>query len=131
MPERRPAAPEPSPPSIEVARGATSPIAVVSLRGGHDIATSRELRSVLADLAGDVLLDLSQCEFIDSSVIFVIFADSNRRVEQGSALELLVPPGNVAVRRTLELARAREILHVRESAEPDPRGGGQTRGHTG
>jgi anti-anti-sigma factor len=107
-------------PSIEVAvaPAATGRYAAsVRMRGGHDIATSRDLRDALAPLEGDVLLDLSDCQFIDSSVIFVIFAEANRRTESGHALELLVPHANTAIRRTLEIACAREILPVHESID--------------
>jgi anti-anti-sigma factor len=105
-------------PSIDVAPASPAEArydAVVRMHGGHDIATSRELRDALAPLEGDVLLDLSDCQFIDSSVIFVIFAEANRRTEHGTRLELLVPRGNTAIRRTLEIACAREILPVHES----------------
>jgi anti-anti-sigma factor len=105
-------------PSIDVEREeAGRYAAVVHVRGGHDIATSRQLRDALAQVDGDVLLDLSDCAFIDSSVIFVIFADSNRRTEAGHRLELLAPRTNAAIRRTLEIARARDILPVHESLD--------------
>jgi anti-anti-sigma regulatory factor len=86
--------------------------AIVRLHGGHDVATSRHLRDALRSAEGDVLLDLSTCEFIDSSVIFVIFADCNARARDGRRLDLLVPPSNRAIARTLEIAGAREVLGV-------------------
>jgi anti-anti-sigma factor len=86
--------------------------AIVRLSGGHDVATSRHLRDALRSADGDVLLDLSGCEFIDSSVIFVIFADCNARARNGLRLDLLVPPSNRAVARTLEIAGARHVLGV-------------------
>jgi anti-anti-sigma factor len=104
--------------SIDVALTATGRYAAtVHVRGGHDIATSRQLRDALAPLQGDVLLDLTDCAFLDSSVIFVIFADSNRRTEAGHRLELLAPRENATIRRTLEIARARDILPVHESLD--------------
>jgi anti-anti-sigma factor len=104
--------------SIDVTLEATGRYAaIVHVRGGHDIATSRQLRDALASLEGDVLLDLTDCAFLDSSVIFVIFADSNRRTEAGHGLELLAPRENAAIRRTLEIARARDILPVHESVD--------------
>jgi anti-anti-sigma factor len=109
------------PPSIEVESppaAADGFVAVVRLRGGHDIATSRNLREALDQLEGDVLLDLSDCEFIDSSVIYVIFSDAHGRARGEQRLELLVPPENRTITRTLEIAGAREVLTVHRSS-PD------------
>jgi anti-anti-sigma factor len=92
--------------------------AVVRLRGGHDIATSRNLREALDQVEGSVLLDLSDCGFIDSSVIYVIFSDAHSRAREEHRLELLVPPENRAITRTLEIAGAREVLNVHR-ASPD------------
>jgi anti-anti-sigma factor len=107
------------PPSIEVESppaAADGFVAIVRLRGGHDIATSRNLREALDQLDGDVLLDLSGCEFIDSSVIYVIFSDAHGRARAEHRLELLVPPENRAITRTLEIAGAREVLTVHRSS---------------
>jgi anti-anti-sigma factor len=101
-------------PFVEVARlddGAPFS-SIVRLHGGHDVATSRHLRDALRSAEGDVLLDLSACEFIDSSVIFVIFADCNARARGGRRLDLLVPPSNRTIARTLEIAGARQVLGV-------------------
>jgi anti-anti-sigma factor len=105
-------------PSIDVVREDTGRFAaIVHVRGGHDIATSRQLRDALTPLEGDVLIDLTDCAFLDSSVIFVIFADSNRRTEAAHRLELLVPRTNSAIHRTLEIAHARDILPVHDSLD--------------
>jgi anti-anti-sigma factor len=107
------------PASIEVELRETSSdagAAVVRLQGGHDIATSRNLREALDALDGNVLLDLSNCEFIDSSVIYVIFSDAHDRARGDHRLELLVPPENRAITRTLEIAGARDVLTVHRSA---------------
>jgi anti-anti-sigma factor len=93
--------------------------AVVHLHGGHDIATSRNLREALDRLAGSVLLDLSDCGFIDSSVIYVIFSDAHNRAREEHRLELLVPPENRAITRTLEIAGAREVLNVHRASPGD------------
>jgi anti-anti-sigma factor len=110
--------PDEQEPSVEIERiespGATFD-AVVRLHGGHDVATSRYLRDALKEVDGNVLLDLSSCQFIDSSVIFVIYNDSNVRARQGQRLELVVPPSNRTVSRTLEIAGAKQVLGVLDS----------------
>ena len=86
--------------------------AIVRLRGGHDIATSRTLREALDSVPESALLDLTDCQFIDSSVIYVIFSDAHARAKDGHRLEVLVPPENRAITRTLEIARAEDVLTV-------------------
>jgi anti-anti-sigma factor len=49
-----------------------SGVAVVALKGEHDLGTAAELRSLLETLVADnplVLVDVTEAEFIDSSVI--------------------------------------------------------------
>jgi anti-anti-sigma factor len=107
--------------AIELERDPAAPpgmAAIVRLRGGHDIATSRTLREALNSVAGSVLLDLSECQFIDSSVIYVIFSDAHSRAKNGQQLEVLVPPENRAITRTLEIARAEDVLTVHRAVPP-------------
>ena len=80
-PERVPPETNERQPSVEVEPlGSGSRFStIIRLHGGHDVATSRRLREAFRSVDGDVLLDLSTCEFIDSSVIFVIYADCNAR----------------------------------------------------
>lgn len=91
--------------------------AVVKLRGEHDIATSERLRDVLAPIAGTVLVDLSECAFVDSSVITALVLDSRERAREQERLELLVPAANATVARTLELCGVTEILTVHGALE--------------
>ena len=66
-------------------------VAVVRLRGEHDLATGNELRAVLAWIDGNVLVDLAACEFIDSTVISVLISSDHERAKEGQRLELRVP----------------------------------------
>ena len=91
--------------------------AVVKLRGEHDIATSEHLRGVLAPIAGNVLVDLSECEFVDSSVITALVLDSHERARERQRLELLVPSANATVLRTLELCGATGVLTVHRALD--------------
>jgi anti-anti-sigma factor len=89
--------------------------ALVRLHGEHDLATSPLIENALASVEGHILMDLSGCTFIDSSVIGTIV----RRVEElepaGFRLELLVPPENESVSRTLDLSGMRSTIPTRES----------------
>jgi anti-anti-sigma factor len=78
------------PTSFGIESGAQEGVHVVSLRGELDLATAPDLRKVLEDeLAGlePVLLNLSDCEFIDSTGIAVIVrAWQQRQGSDGAAV---------------------------------------------
>jgi anti-anti-sigma factor len=98
--------------------------AAVRLCGEHDLATGPDIREALTPIHGDVLVDLSACEFIDSTVIGVLLADAYARKEQGHRLELLVPADNHTIHRTLHVSGVAKLLDIRvisdagESHEP-------------
>jgi anti-anti-sigma factor len=86
--------------------------AIVILRGEHDLASTSALRAALSPLFGDVLIDLSECTFVDSSVIGALVAASQALQREGHALSLVVPPENVNVARTLEIVRIGDLLRI-------------------
>ena len=77
--------------------------AIVSLYGEHDLSTSAELTAALAPLDGNLLIDMSACEFIDSSVITALLGKSHELIREGHRLELLVPSGNRMVGRVVDV----------------------------
>ena len=90
---------------------------VLALLGEHDVSTAPELRSEIERIAGaggDVIVDLSQTEFIDSSIVGVL-VDGYRRAEQdGSgrgALVAVAPPGG-PVARLFDLVSISELITV-------------------
>ena len=88
--------------------------ALVSLHGEHDLATSDDLVAALAPLSGNLLVDLSECEFIDSTVIGVVIAKSAELVRDGHRLELVVPGSNQIVSRVVEVVGLRALMTVHE-----------------
>jgi anti-anti-sigma factor len=84
----------------------------VRLCGEHDLATETDLRDVLRPIIGDVLVDLTECEFISSSVIGVLLADAYTRKGEGHRLELVVPTENRAVRRPIRVSGIDKLLCV-------------------
>jgi anti-anti-sigma factor len=96
--------------------------AVVSLRGEHDLATADEVARAIQAIDGNVLVDLSGCTFIDSTVIGVLFAANQALEGNGRYLEVVVPVQNANVARTLELVRMRDVIvvhRVRPSLDVD------------
>jgi anti-anti-sigma factor len=88
--------------------------ALVTLSGEHDLATSEELGATLAPIDGNLLVDLSPCEFIDSSVIGVLIGKSTGLVREGHRLELVVPAANTVVRRVVEVVGLRSLMPVHD-----------------
>jgi anti-anti-sigma factor len=105
----------PSVPRIDVEIGpARVPdfAAVVSLRGEHDMATAPEIVKTITSIAGNVLVDLSACDFVDSSMVSALLTGSQDLEREGHRLELLVPPDNAVVTHTLDLIGLREVIVI-------------------
>ena len=82
-------------PEIEVILrpdGLPSYEALIVLRGEHDLGTAEAFRVTLAPLFGDVLVDLGDCDFIDSTVIGALIAKARELEREGYRLECVVPP---------------------------------------
>jgi anti-anti-sigma factor len=92
--------------------------AIVELHGEHDLSTSEAVRVALARLRGHVLVDLSDCTFIDSKVIGTIVAASQALARERYRLELVLPPPGSHVRRALEVVGLPDLL-ARGPMEPD------------
>lgn len=86
--------------------------AVVSLHGEHDITTAPEVKQTIGSIDGNVLVDLSACEFIDSAVIGVLIGGSRDLEREGRFLEIVVPPENQTVARTLDVVRMADLVVV-------------------
>lgn len=101
-------------PEIEVRARRTRPYgAVVSLRGEHDIASLNDVRAALAPLRGHVLVDLTRCEFIETTVMGALIGKS---IEPESTVELALPPEGSEAARAIEVFGLVERLGVDEPA---------------
>ncbi len=92
---------------------------IVTLRGEHDVSSREAVSLALAAARGypRVLVDLTGCTFIDSSVITSLLLASKRTHQAGGTLELVVPSEANAVRRTLEIANIQMIMPFHETPE--------------
>jgi anti-sigma B factor antagonist len=102
-------------PSIEVI-DATDDRWVVALHGEHDLSTSDTLTGRLNEIFAEgmsIVIDLSDAEFIDSTIIRVIL-NAYRRAEEtpGNRVAVVVPPDNAAVDRVMELTGLGGLLPV-------------------
>jgi anti-sigma B factor antagonist len=94
-----------------------SGVAFVKLLGEHDFSSKQRLSEALAKASSrrDVFVDLSECTFIDSSVIAALFTARTKLELRHGRLELVIPPGTSAVRRVAELTTLGAILRIHDS----------------
>jgi len=83
----------------------TEALAVISLVGDHDLAEDEPLRQAL-DLAAarrhHLIVDLTECTFIDSTVVSLLLHAQGEIVSDGGCFALLLPPIG-PVRRVAEV----------------------------
>lgn len=87
-------------------------LCVITLRGEWDVATRERLREVLQGVgtANDVLVDLRQASFFDSTALAELIALYKRLNGAGRRLEALVGDSNM--RRLLQLTSLDALLGV-------------------
>jgi anti-anti-sigma factor len=89
-------------------------VTVVGVSGELDILTVSKLTARLDEVIrrrqGEVVIDLSEAEFIDSMGLHALLNIQRRLVRQRRSLTVICPPG--AVRHAIELARLAQPLGV-------------------
>ena len=91
--------------------------AIVVLHGEHDLATNEAVRVSLAPLYGNVLVDLTECYFIDSTSISILLRKAEELRRDGHELELRVVPDSI-VARALSIIGVAQFVAVRDAARP-------------
>ena len=91
----------------------------MSVRGEHDLSTQSALAEALQEAAShsSVLVDLTDCSFIDSSVIATLIGAARAIEERGDRCALAVPPEQRSVARIAEMTRLGEIVAVHPSRD--------------
>ena len=102
-------------PEIEV-RPEPGDVIVLTLTGDHDLATKPLLVAELAEVtpATAIIIDLTRCTFIDSTVIGAILG---ARLPGPSRIALVLPPDTSYVVRALSVIGMRDLLPVYPSVE--------------
>jgi anti-anti-sigma factor len=98
--------------------------AIVTLRGEHDLATSQDVRRTLGPIYGNVLVDLSDCGFIDSTVIGALLTKYQELEREGHRLELIVSSENPTIARTLSIVGLDTLVVVHQSPPSGQEGQG-------
>jgi len=96
-------------------------IRAISVRGELDLSTAPELEGPLEETLesgeGSVLIDLSQCEFIDSTGIALIVRAWQRLNSGENGRVLVLCSHNAQVRRVLEITGIELSIPVHESRD--------------
>jgi anti-anti-sigma factor len=94
-------------------------LAVVSLRGEHDLSTVPELAGALERAAAhsNVVVDFSECGFIDSSVIAVLIRSARTVRARGEQLLAVIPPESRNVARVAHMVHLSELVPVHSSRD--------------
>jgi anti-anti-sigma factor len=89
--------------------------AVVTIRGELDLATAPELETALLerlDAGDDVVLDLRELQFMDSSGLRVLVTAHARGADGGPRFAIVRPPAGSEVAKILEIAGIEPQLNV-------------------
>ena len=87
--------------------------------GEHDLSTRELLAGALQQAAAhsDVLVDLSPCTFMDSTVINVLISTAHDVQAAGERLALVIPPEQRRVARVAEMTGLDKLLAVYETRD--------------
>jgi anti-sigma B factor antagonist len=95
-------------------------LAVVAVIGEHDLAQSGMLIEALATAAArrrDVLVDLSRCDFFDSTVISVLLDAQDEVTSDGGRFALVIPADAPHATRVVEVMQLTDILPIHASSD--------------
>jgi anti-anti-sigma factor len=103
----------PQPTTAEV-ESLTDELAIVTVLGEHDLGTKSELEDALARAATrrHVLVDLSRCDFMDSTALAVLICAQRTQAERGGRLELVIPTGTHPIARIATLTKIDAIINT-------------------
>jgi anti-anti-sigma factor len=95
-------------------------VAIVSLIGEHDLSQHAMLLEALGTAAGrrrDVLVDLSRCEFLDSTVISLLLHIQDEVASGGGRCSLIVPDSSTHTARVFDVMHLGDALRIETSLD--------------
>jgi anti-sigma B factor antagonist len=114
------------PAPFETSSAEVDGVRIVAVRGELDLSTAPELQgpldTALEDPQASVLIDLSECEFIDSTGIALIVRawqrlDGNGDGDGGSSARLVICTDREQVRRVLDISGLDQSIPVHATRE--------------
>lgn len=105
--------------SVEITTEHDGDAMIYKLRGSLDLATAPSLRAALLEAANegkhDIIVDLSQLEFLDSTGLGALIGAQRRALEYNGCLRLIVSDG--PIQRLLTITGLMKVLPVYASLE--------------
>lgn len=101
----------------------TLSLAIVRLLGEHDLGTYEPLKAALGTAAArrrDVVVDLSRCAFIDSTVVSLLLYAQGEVVSDHGQFALILPSEAGPVRRVADIMGLAQMFQIRAPAEMLP-----------
>jgi anti-anti-sigma factor len=108
------------PPNRVELTSAADDVAVVALIGEHDPSHYASLKVVMANAAiraRCLVVDLSECSFIDSTTISLLLYARDVTMRYGGGLAVVIAPGHGAVSGLAEHTRLPDVLSIQPSLE--------------
>ena len=103
--------------ALDITYGGTPASLLVTVSGEVDVSNASELRDAietkLPEVTGELVVDLAEVPYIDSTGIGVLVGAAHRASEAGHALVVARPQRNVA--RVLGLLGVGRDLNIREA----------------
>jgi anti-anti-sigma factor len=109
----------PPPNRVEIAL-ATDDVAVVTLLGEHDLGRYETLIAALVKAvrrARNVVVDLSECAFVDSTTLTLLLHTQNIASKHDGGFAVVIPPDSGSVARLADFVNLGEVLPVLPSLE--------------
>jgi anti-anti-sigma factor len=108
----------PKPGTVEVGHHARG-LAYVCLRGEHDLSSAEIVKPALETAVANasVMVDLSACTFIDSTVITWLIRAAKTAEQRSERFVLVIPPDQAAVARAAEMTQLGEIIPIYTSQQ--------------
>jgi anti-anti-sigma factor len=92
---------------------------LVALHGEWDISTETQLAEALhqARREQNVVIDLSECTFLDSRTIGLLMSTAQEHAENNGRLAIALPPTQSVVNRAFDVLGVRDVLSVYRTFE--------------
>jgi anti-sigma B factor antagonist len=110
--------------SIDLKTESDGKTLVFKLRGSLDLATAPTIRAALAEAtekeSHELIVDLTQLEFLDSTGLGVLIGAHRRAVEHGGAFRLIIADGPISrLLNITGLVAVFAVYHSLEDAQSD------------
>jgi anti-anti-sigma factor len=94
-------------------------IGIVTMRGEHDLSTQPALAHALelAAAHSDLVVDLTECSFVDSTIIREFIKTSEALRAKGEHVLLVIPAEQVGVARIVEMVGLAQFVELHETTE--------------